>query len=197
MTTSWNTGTWSAFRITRCFPFRNSKLRFLHRSVGFMSFKIDFVEMTSVFWLLSFLSSLYDDGAFTLRGTQTDTDTDKMGAESNGNLCWYLSLCSMNTFTQIYAGRFYWCLYRFACSGWDHSLPSELEFCSLNMLSGVNNTANGRKNLYLKYFSSLREAELNIFTADENACGANEPLYTRSKSRASSSTGDRSDVSFV
>ena len=24
-------------------------------------------------------------GAFTLRGTQTDTDTDKMGTEPNGN----------------------------------------------------------------------------------------------------------------
>ena len=31
--------------------------------------------------------------------TKTETETEKMGTEPNGNLCWYLPLCSVNTST--------------------------------------------------------------------------------------------------
>ena len=34
------------------------------------------------------------------------TDIHKMTAESNENLCWYLSLCSMNTSTQFFKSHF-------------------------------------------------------------------------------------------
>ena len=40
-------------------------------------------------------------GVFTLTKTKTDTETEteKMGKKPNGNLCWYQSLCSLNTYT--------------------------------------------------------------------------------------------------
>ena len=38
--------------------------------------------------------------------TDPETETDKMGKELNGNLCWHLSLCSVNTTTQFYINYF-------------------------------------------------------------------------------------------
>ena len=38
--------------------------------------------------------------------TVTDTETDKFGRAANGNLCWYLSLYSVNTSIQLYASHF-------------------------------------------------------------------------------------------
>ena len=45
----------------------------------------------------------YDNGAFTLPGTefQRDAYTETMDAVYNGNLCWCPSLCIMNTSTQL------------------------------------------------------------------------------------------------
>ena len=44
-------------------------------------------------------------GAFILPKTETDTDTDKMGAEPSGNLSLYLSLWSVNT-AQFFTSQF-------------------------------------------------------------------------------------------
>ena len=40
-----------------------------------------------------------------------------MGTEPNGNLCWFLSLYSVNTSIQFYTIHFYWDLYPYRCYG--------------------------------------------------------------------------------
>ena len=49
-----------------------------------------------------FVSFTSCNGAFALPDTETDadTDTDEISTEPNRNLCWCLSLCSVDTSTQ-------------------------------------------------------------------------------------------------
>ena len=47
------------------------------------------------------------NGVFTLIVTDTETKTEKMETEPNGNLRWYLSLCNVNTSTHFYTCHYY------------------------------------------------------------------------------------------
>ena len=61
----------------------------------------------------------YDNGAFTLPGTefQTDAYTETMDVDYNGNLCWCPSPCSVDTSTQFLKVIFYRSLYLSQGSG--------------------------------------------------------------------------------
>ena len=69
----------------------------------------EILEISIVFFQGTHLGQKPCNGAFTLPNTETEIDTDsyKMGTKLKGNLCWYLSLYSRNTFTQFNASHFY------------------------------------------------------------------------------------------